>query len=570
MEKIDFRQMTQDRGLLVATLEDAGAIFTGSTAFKCPFHNDTHASAGIFSDDTGHWRYKCQVCNSKGDVLDLYKLLGKEIIKSPPKKEKPKKEVKTKGEITCFLEQLGQIEIIYKYHTQEGEISFYIARVMTSEGKTMRSFTPCDGGYVWGLPSAPRVLYNLPQVLKSHTVVVVEGEKCADVLGEYGYVSTTSVIGAGNAKHSDWTPLAGKNVILWPDCDDDGKEYMVDVEAILSNLKNKPAISVINPVELELTNKEDVFDFIKQCRSISVDVGGELNTAINKAHTQGPTSSLLKEANLIKQGYYISIDSPFSALTNLTQALIPHTITLICGNPGATKSLVLLQLMRYWYHNKEKAICLELEWDKAYHLKRALAQEAGDSNITNLKWQKDYNKEYCKYLEDNRTFNDRFSEYLAEAEDVVTLHKVKEWITEKAEEGYRVICVDPITIAQKTEKAWVDDERFISGVRDTTKKHNCSVVLVTHPVKMVSIPDMSQISGGAAYGRFMDTIIWLESHNNKNKPVKMATGTTNAEYNRTMHILKSRNGPGQGMRLAGWFESRDLTLMELGIIVRDK
>jgi hypothetical protein len=89
-------------------------------------------------------------------------------------------------------------------------------------------------------------------------------------------------------------------------------------------------------------------------------------------------------------------------------------------------------------------------------------------------------------------------------------------------------------------------------------------------VKALSYPDMTQLAGGAAYSRFAQTILWLESHNEKENKVRTACGSIETEYNRTLHILKARNGKGQGIKLACNFQAESLTLQELGIIVRDE
>jgi putative DNA primase/helicase len=57
-------------------------------------------------------------------------------------------------------------------------------------------------------------------------VVLVEGEKCAQALINAGVTATTAMHGA-NARSSktDWTPLTGKAVLIWPDRDKPGWEY---------------------------------------------------------------------------------------------------------------------------------------------------------------------------------------------------------------------------------------------------------------------------------------------------------------------------------------------------------
>jgi len=382
-----FDILTQDREKLKASLIEAGAVFISDKAFKCPAHGDRRASAGIFSDPSGHWRYKCQACGWGGDIADLYKYIGKSVDEGERAVSKrPQGKTHLTGkELESFFRSLGEIEKVHKYHTAKGELAFCMARIKTKEGKTIRPFMRRGSKYTLGLPPAPRVLYNLPQVVKAHTVVVVEGEKCSDVLSKYGFTSATSVGGAKNARHSDWAPLAGKNVIFWPDNDPDGRQYIKDIEKILSGLEPKPQISVISPAELELTGTgEDAADFVEQCKIAGLDAKQELQAAISKARPQGPAANLLKQADLIEQGLYRAVGFPWRLLTTMTQALTPQTVTVLCGNPGATKTLCLLQALKFWQSRGIKAVCLELEWDKEYHLKRALAQESNNSNVTNL------------------------------------------------------------------------------------------------------------------------------------------------------------------------------------------
>ncbi len=72
----------------------------------------------------------------------------------------------------------------------------------------------------------PRPLYRLPDVARADTVVLVEGEKCADALMQIGIVATTAMGGAATAiDKTDWSPLTGKTVIDWPNHDEAGARY---------------------------------------------------------------------------------------------------------------------------------------------------------------------------------------------------------------------------------------------------------------------------------------------------------------------------------------------------------
>lgn len=80
-------------------------------------------------------------------------------------------------------------------------------------------------------PPPPRMLYNLPDLLgkAGAPVLVVEGEKTANkaALAEswQGYAVTTSSGGAEGAHKSDWSPLAGREVLIAPDNDIAGQAY---------------------------------------------------------------------------------------------------------------------------------------------------------------------------------------------------------------------------------------------------------------------------------------------------------------------------------------------------------
>ncbi|MCA7010107.1 AAA family ATPase [Wolbachia endosymbiont of Tribolium confusum] len=82
-----------------------------------------------------------------------------------------------------------------------------------------------------------RPLYNIPGILKSDKVILVEGEKCAEALIEKGITATTAMFGANaTLDKTDWTPLKGKHIIIWPDNDEAGNKYAKNAEKKLLEL----------------------------------------------------------------------------------------------------------------------------------------------------------------------------------------------------------------------------------------------------------------------------------------------------------------------------------------------
>jgi len=139
--------------------------------------------------------------------------------------------------------------VTWAYHDAEGRLVGYAARVEYDGGDGRRAkdvlpITYCrieQGNaerHAWrarALP-APRPLYRLPELIGAPEapVIVTEGEKKADAVPSLfpGRVGTTSMGGARAAKGSDWSPLAGRKVIIWPDHDEPGRCYAADVAAL--------------------------------------------------------------------------------------------------------------------------------------------------------------------------------------------------------------------------------------------------------------------------------------------------------------------------------------------------
>ena len=70
------------------------------------------------------------------------------------------------------------------------------------------------------------------------SVIVCEGEKAADAVARVfpSSVAVTSSGGAQAHSKSDWTPLAARRVLIWPDADGPGAKYAAEVALILHGL----------------------------------------------------------------------------------------------------------------------------------------------------------------------------------------------------------------------------------------------------------------------------------------------------------------------------------------------
>ena len=117
--------------------------------------------------------------------------------------------------------------------------SFSVVRFENPDGgKTYRPFWRDADGWRPGVPPKPWPLFTRPNPLPPNAdpIVVVEGEKCANLAHSIGLCAVTSAGGAGGAANSDWAPLRGKRVIIFPDNDEPGRKYGREVASILAGI----------------------------------------------------------------------------------------------------------------------------------------------------------------------------------------------------------------------------------------------------------------------------------------------------------------------------------------------
>ena len=111
-------------------------------------------------------------------------------------------------------------------HTWRYSDTFYVCRF---PGKKIRPLSWDGAKWIWKAPPAPRPLFNLDNLITSTVVVlVVEGEKTAEAAAKLfpKAVVTCWASGCKAINQTDWSILQNRNVILWPDNDDVGRQAM--------------------------------------------------------------------------------------------------------------------------------------------------------------------------------------------------------------------------------------------------------------------------------------------------------------------------------------------------------
>lgn len=289
-----------------------------------------------------------------------------------------------------------------------------------------------------------------------------------------------------------------------------------------------------------------------------------------------PVRQLFSDLDDAVNGLRYSAPIPWEMLAADTRALLPGTVTILCGSPGATKSLALVQWARHLMSKRVPVCLLALEDGVSYHLRRAAAQILGMSDLTDDGWCRG-NPD--KVADIKRQLGPTLTALKSVIEAPAVANKcgpdnLLAWIRQKAR-GHRVVAVDPITMMTRGENPWTADEKFLFGAKRIIEGTGSSLVLITHPRKMQQGANrnnlsMDDLAGGVAYSRFSQTVLLLLAHEPKENVVERQAGALNETYNRTMVILKARNGRGaEGHRFAFRFDPKTLTLTEVGRIRRD-
>jgi KaiC/GvpD/RAD55 family RecA-like ATPase len=580
----DKDEIRRSRADLEAALRQAGCSSIRGKDAKCPFHEDRTPSGSIHSDEAGVWRFTCHTvgCAFSGDVFDvlakhtnrkpedvLREMVGTRPAEAPA--------VKTYPTVEALAGSVRGLEACYRYANPDtGVVEMVVMRHRDGNGKKhfWQARPHSSGGFVMKAPAKPWPLYNRARVRCSEEVIVVEGEKCVHSLHDLGIVATTSPGGADNGQNADWAPLAGKRVVLWPDNDQAGREHMERVLVQLERLDPRPEVRWIDPADFSLPEKGDVVDFLELYAAGSADDRrGAVKSAVATAFPKGGASDLDRLIEETIAGKRKTIRWPWVNLSRLTRALMPGTVTCVCGDPGSSKSFFMLEAAMYWHARGTKVAVFEAEEDRAYHLNRGLAQLEENANLVDSDWVEANPDEAKRARDAHRAAVDAFAPSMdAAPDDAITYTSLLEWLERRSAAGARVAVIDPITAVATTDKPWQDDRDFLFRAKSIVRKYGNSLVLVTHPRKgKKGVGSMDDLAGGAAFPRFCQAVFWIVRHDQP-KVVRChgPVGAFETGINRTVKVVKARNGAGAGLDIGFYFDGKSLRFGEQGVIVPGK
>lgn len=274
----------------------------------CPFHQDKDPSLSI-NLKTGF--YHCFGCKEKGDVFRFYE--KKHNIPFTVALNRMAKDlgIENRGEKDHF-----------DYKNEDGETIFRVIRY--EDGKGIPHRKDENGNWIPGIKGhVEPVLFNLPDLLREENrekpIHITEGEPDAVYLSKLGFLSTTNALGALNWKQAYNDIFKGRDVILYEDNDQAGRDRTKKLTDNLSGIAK--SIKVI-PFS-ELPEKGDVSDWLNS-RSTQSTIRKQLclgariyNTAFCGSATATPDGIEIKLSRQLEAEVTAYPDFPEEVLTGL-------------------------------------------------------------------------------------------------------------------------------------------------------------------------------------------------------------------------------------------------------------
>jgi hypothetical protein len=171
-----------------------------------------------------------------------------------------------------------QIEATYPYFDETGELVFEVVRYVPKDFRQRRPNPASPGKWIYNLDGVQRTLYRLPEMLSNprQPVIIVEGEKDADLLAQHGFIATCNPGGTGMGWLDYYSELLEKRrVVIIPDNDEAGMQHAYKVAGSLMvhgvqslRLLRLPNVEEKGDVYVWFSkggNRQQLIDLVREC-----------------------------------------------------------------------------------------------------------------------------------------------------------------------------------------------------------------------------------------------------------------------------------------------------------------
>lgn len=242
-----------------------------SYSAKCPAHNDKTPSLSIGEGRNGGILLHCHAGCSLESICAELKIRPADLMPDStttsrtPAKTAPNRS----GRAFTSPEEAAKqctppdysLAAVYDY-PKGRQPHGAVARYEATDDKTFRQFHETTAGkWTTGAPAGLWPLFRESELPADGKIYVVEGEKAALSAVSIGLPATTSAGGSKAAAKTDWTPLAGRDVVISPDNDETGEAYTADVSEILRQVTPPASVKIVRLPGLK--EGGDLADFVE-------------------------------------------------------------------------------------------------------------------------------------------------------------------------------------------------------------------------------------------------------------------------------------------------------------------
>ena len=247
-------------GMNIFTCESVARAFLGEPiqregnelVWRCP-HPEHHRNGDVHASLKVNFKknvFACFPCNVSGTPWRLAAFIEN---LDPSDKRTVSKSLRDRGllpEMICTKSGDSKARVVatYDYVDETGKLLYQNVRY---EPKDFRLRRPDGKGWIWNLGHVRRVPYNLPRILASDFVLIVEGEKDTGAATKLGIAATSSKLWL--AEFAEF--LQGKDVAIIADADEAGRKTAADVGQKLTSRVRSLKI-------LELPGCKDLSDWV--------------------------------------------------------------------------------------------------------------------------------------------------------------------------------------------------------------------------------------------------------------------------------------------------------------------
>lgn len=366
---------------------------------RCPAHDDRNPSLSIAYGEGGRILLKChagctfeQITGALGMAASDFAPESKIMGSSSPGPRKPA----TDGFGTwqdCAHQTVcrsnGSWTSAHAYPANAQGESLVVLRWDLEGDKRFALLSQHDDGrWRTGIPpslSRPgsRPLLVCGPIADADFVVVVEGERKAELLAQLGFAAVTSSGGAGCGHLSDWSVLVGRRVVVLPDADEPGKRFAEHVGEALRASGSSSDFRCVKLPEILEGSGGDVIDWFKSALGGDHARAAEAMEKLLHQALEAPASprfvdmrAVLARKDLMNPPPVLYTGLPWFDSTQPYGGLAEGTIHTLGGEPGSGKTRVLLNLVSGLAGRGYRVAYLLGEMDQYAVARRLLSIEA--------------------------------------------------------------------------------------------------------------------------------------------------------------------------------------------------